>query len=125
MSVWRVTAAPAPGIAFADVDTFSTPLPDARGRIVQHLEGSRGTIHVIRLTGGPIEGTLHVTVYADGPGRRPFTLGGRAFTATPAGTTIALRVSEPTDARVALAVEPADSSSGLSIGPPWFGRAKG
>lgn len=124
-SVWRVTAAPAPAVAFADVRTFSLPLPNAQGRVVQRLDGPSGTIHVVRLAPGRAAGVLHVTVYADGSSPRRFTLGGRTLTATPMGTAVALPLDEPTDTALTLTDEGDDSSSGLAIGPPWFARATG
>ena len=124
-SVWRVTAAPAPGVAYADVRTFETPLPDARGRIVQRLKGTSGAIRVVNLEHGTVAGTLHVIVYAEGGKAQSFTLGGRTLTATPAGTVVAIPVSGPSETAVTVTGGDSGPSTGLAIGPPWFGQATG
>lgn len=121
VSVWKVTAEPAPAVAFADVRAFGTPLPDARGRIVQRLEQPSGTIHVTRPDGGTFVGTLHLRVYAVGADRR-FTLGGRVHTATSAGTLVTASVVGRGDTTVLLTLGGSKAGPGVAVGAPWITR---
>jgi hypothetical protein len=67
-SVWRVTAKPAPAVAFFDSTSFSTPTVDSAGRIVQELTGAAGSIVVVARR--PFSGTLRVMLAAPSGARR-------------------------------------------------------
>ncbi|MFN8224474.1 MAG: hypothetical protein U0R50_14640 [Gaiellales bacterium] len=124
-SVWRIAAAPAPGLAYAEVDTFTTPYPDSKGRIVQRPEHPKAVIRVVRPKGGRIEGDLHVPVYADGEAPVPFVLGGRRLSATPSGTTVVIPVSTEGDAAVVLTSVDPESPPPVAIGSPWLTASSG
>jgi hypothetical protein len=117
VSVWRVTAAAAPALAWPDTATFKPPALDDRGRVVRALDGRQGEIRLGRRAGAtsPTAGTLHVVVFADAP--REVVVGGRRVTATPAGTPVAVPVRVPVDG-TAVTVTAGDGGA-VAVGPPW------
>jgi hypothetical protein len=117
-SVWRVTAMPAPAVAAADTATFGLPRQDARGRIVQVLEGSHGTIRLQRTDRGGtvVRAVLRLVVHA--PGRVEARVGGTRVLATPGGTPVAVTVRVPLSG-LEVPVTVAAAGGPLAIGAPW------
>jgi hypothetical protein len=122
VSVWRITADPAPAVAEADTGAFGLPRLDNRGRIVQELEGRQGDVHIERTDGGsaPVSGALRLIAYADTP--QDVLIGGRRFRATPSGTPVSVPVRVPADGTTVkmdrLASE--DGAGVVAIGAPWI-----
>jgi hypothetical protein len=121
VSVWRVTADPAPAVAEADTGTFGPPRLDSRGRIVQELEGREGAVHLARPDGGSaaVSGMLRLTVFADTP--QHILVGDRSFRATPAGTPISVPVRVPAGGTtVTVRRQGGDAGrGGVAISAPW------
>ena len=118
VSVWRVTAGPAPAVAEADTGAFGLPRLDGRGRIVQELEGRDGAVLLRRTDRGsaPMSGTLRLTVFADTP--QDVLVGGRRVMATPAGTRVAVPVRVPAGGTSVIVRRPSGEGA-VSIGAPW------
>jgi hypothetical protein len=89
VSVWAVTAAPAPAVAYFDSRDFSVP-QSVQGRIVQDLVGATGTIGVRSAT--HFVGTMHLWVRAVNAPRRHVTIGGTSVEVTAAGVDIAIPI---------------------------------
>ena len=119
VSVWRVTAEPAPAVAWPDTGTFRPPHLDDRRRIVRELEGRRGEIRLERTDGGSatVSGTLRLTVFADAP--REVVVNGRRLTATAAGTPVAVPVRVPAGGATVTVAAAGGDRGGIAISPPW------
>jgi len=118
-SVWRVTAAPAPAVAFGDTTDFDLPQLNETGLIAQALPGTTGAIQLERPTDGAgrLDATLRLVLYATGAEPVPVRLGGKKLVATPEGTPVGIPV---TIAGRETSVElETDAPGSVAIGAPW------
>lgn len=121
-SVWRVTAAPAPAVAFGDTEDFGLPGTTVKDAIVQPLTGTTGVIHLDRPTGGagPVEAALRLTVYSTGAKPVPFRLDGRSLVAVPEGTPVGIPLAIA--GRTATVRLETDTPGAVAIGAPRVER---
>jgi hypothetical protein len=89
-TVWRVTARPAPAIAYLESPAFAAPTVGPNGTVAQEMHGARGAI--VLTTGKATRATLRMRLYARGAGSRSVTVGSVSARIEAAGTDVAVPV---------------------------------